>query len=59
MAISEQKLNDILNGIVNNYKMKGCISTNALCDILEKYDTNPNQIDFVAREKFTFFILKK
>ena len=45
--ISEQKLNEILNGIINNYKMKGSISTNALCDILEKYDTSANQIDFV------------
>lgn len=47
--ISEQKLNEILNGIINNYKMKGSISTNALCDILEKYDTSANQIDFVYK----------
>lgn len=33
--ISEQKLNEILGGIINNYKMKGSISTNALCDIME------------------------
>lgn len=47
--VSEQKLNEILSGIVSNYKMKGCISTNALCDIMEKYDTNPNQIDYVYK----------
>lgn len=47
--VSEQKLNEILGGIINNYKMKGCISTNALCDIMEKYDTNPNQIDYVYK----------
>ena len=47
--ISEQKLNEILGGIINNYKMKGSISTNALCDIMEKYDTNPNQIDYVYK----------
>lgn len=47
--VSDQKLTEILNGIVNNYKMKGNISTNALCDILEKYDMNPNQIDFIYR----------
>ncbi len=49
MAISEQKLNEVLGGIVANYRMKGCISTNALCDIMEKYDTNPNQIDFIYK----------
>ena len=49
MNISEQKLNEVLNGIINNYKMKGSISTNALCDILEKLDTNPNQIDYVYK----------
>ena len=47
--VSEQKLNEILGGIINNYKMKGCISTNALCDIMEKYDTNPNQIDYIYK----------
>lgn len=47
--VSDQKLTEILNGIINNYRMKGNISTNALCDILEKYDTNPNQIDFIYR----------
>ena len=47
MNVSEQKLEEIIAGIVNNYAKKGSISTNALCDVLEKYDTNPNQIDFV------------
>lgn len=47
--ISDQKLNEVLNGIINSYKMKGSISTNALCDIMEKYDTNPNQIDYVYK----------
>lgn len=47
--ISEQKLNDILKGIIDSYKMKGSISTDALCDVLEKYDTNPNQIDFIYK----------
>ncbi len=49
MSVSEQKLNEILAGIINNYRMKGNISTNALCDIMEKYDTNPNQIDFIYK----------
>ena len=49
MNESEQKVNELLTGIVNAYKMKGSISTNALCDIMEKYDTNANQIDFVYK----------
>ena len=49
MNISEQKLNEILAGIVSNYGKKGSISTNALCDIMEKYDTNANQIDYVYK----------
>ena len=49
MNISEQKLNEILAGIISNYGKKGSISTNALCDIMEKYDTNANQIDYVYK----------
>ena len=49
MNVSEQKLNEILTGIINNYGKKGSISTNALCDIMEKYDTNANQIDYVYK----------
>ena len=49
MTLSEQGLNEILNGIINGYKMKGSISTNALCDVLEKYDTNANQIDYIYK----------
>ena len=47
--ISEQKLNEILAGIIDGYAKKGSISTNALCDILEKYDMNANQIDFAYK----------
>ena len=49
MNVSEQKLNEILAGIINNYGKKGSISTNALCDIMEKYDTSPEQIDYVYK----------
>jgi len=47
--ISDQKLNEILAGIVSNYGKKGSISTNALCDIMEKYDTNATQMDYVYK----------
>ena len=49
MNVSEQKLNEILTGIINNYGKKGSITTNQLCDIMEKYDTNPTQMDFVYK----------
>ena len=49
MNVSEQKLEEVIAGIVNNYAKKGSISTNALCDVLEKYDTNPTQIDQVYK----------
>ena len=49
MTISEQKLNEIIEGIVNNYGKKGSISTNALCDIMEKFDTDAAQMDLVYK----------
>ena len=49
MNISEQKLNEVLTGIISNYGKKGSITTNQLCDIMEKFDTNPAQIDFVYK----------
>ena len=49
MNISEQKLNEILTGIINGYGKKGSITTNQLCDIMEKYDTEPAQMDYVYK----------
>ena len=49
MNISEQKLKEILDGIIAAYGKKGSITTNQLCDIMEKFDTNANQIDFVYK----------
>ena len=49
MNISEQKLTELVGGIVNNYKVRGSISTNALCDVLEKFDMTPNQMDTVYK----------
>ncbi len=49
MSVSEQKLNEILKQIIAEYRQKGSISTNALCDILEKIDTNPDQIDYIYK----------
>ena len=49
MNVSEQQLGELIESIASNYKMKGSISTNALCDLLEKYDLNPAQIDQVYK----------
>ncbi|MBQ9730079.1 MAG: RNA polymerase sigma factor RpoD [Clostridia bacterium] len=49
MAISEQNLNDILSALIETYKAKACISTDALCDAFEKHDTTAQQIDYVYR----------
>ncbi len=49
MSLSDQKLNEILKKIIEEYGPKGSITTNNLCDIMEKYDTTPNQMDFVYK----------
>lgn len=49
MNLSEQKLNDVLKQIIDTYSPKGSITTNALCDVMEKYETTPTQMDFVYK----------
>ena len=49
MSISDQKLNEILKQIIDAHSYKGAITTNALCDVLEKYDTTPAQVDYVYK----------
>ena len=49
MSLSDQKLNEILKKIIDDYGAKGSITTNNLCDIMEKYDTTPNQMDYVYK----------
>ena len=49
MTISEQQLDEVVGGIIANYGKKGSISTNALCDIMEKFDVDANQMDFVYK----------
>ncbi len=49
MNLSEQKLNEILKQIIDTYGSKGSITTNSLCDIMEKYETTPNQMDYVYK----------
>ncbi len=49
MNLTDQQLTELIDSIASAYKMKGSISTNALCDMLEKYDLNPVQIDSVYK----------
>ena len=49
MNESEQKVNEILGGIINTYRMKGSISTYALCDVLEKFNINAEQMDYMYK----------
>ena len=49
MNLSDQKLNEVLKQIIDAYSAKGSISTNSLCDIMEKYETTPTQMDFVYK----------
>ena len=49
MNLTEQKLNEILNQLIESYSYKGAITTNTLCDVLEKYETTPAQVDYVYK----------
>jgi len=49
MNLSEQKLNEVLHQIIETYSSKGAITTNSLCDVMEKYETTPTQMDFVYK----------
>ncbi|MCH5147260.1 MAG: RNA polymerase sigma factor RpoD [Clostridiales bacterium] len=49
MNLSDQKLNEVLKQIIDTYGAKGSITTNSLCDIMEKYETTPAQMDFVYK----------
>jgi RNA polymerase primary sigma factor len=49
MNLSEQKLNEVVKQIIETHQAKGSITTNSLCDIMERYETTPNQMDFVYK----------
>ncbi len=49
MNVTDQQLVELIEGIATQYKMKGSISTNALCDALEKYELNPVQMEQVYK----------
>ena len=47
--LPEQQIDDLIESLLSDYKRKGSISTNALCDALEKYELSPQQIDSVYK----------
>lgn len=49
MAVSEEQLQEIITSLLEECKTKGSIGSDALCDRLERYDTDPAQIDEVYR----------
>lgn len=49
MNVTDQQLVELIEGIATQYKMKVSISTNALCDALEKYELNPVQMEQVYK----------
>ena len=49
MAVTEQKLTEIIEQLSSSYKMTGSISTNDLCDQLENYQLSPQQIEQIYK----------
>ncbi|MBR2337386.1 MAG: RNA polymerase sigma factor RpoD [Clostridia bacterium] len=49
MAIAEDLLQQIIQSLVNEYSKKGSIGSDALCDKIEKYDTDAEQVDAIYR----------
>ncbi len=48
-AVSEQKVEELIEQIASSYKMKGSISTNHLCDLLERYDLSTSQMENIYK----------
>ncbi len=50
MSITEEQLKSIVDEIVAEYKDKGSIGSDALCDKLDKYNADPEQISEIYRQ---------
>ena len=44
MAITDEQLKQTIDSIVSDYKTKGSIGSDALCDRLDKIDADANQM---------------
>ncbi len=49
MSITEEQLKEVIDQIVSEYKDKGSIGSDTLCDKLEKIDADPEQINDIYK----------
>ncbi|MBO4262527.1 MAG: hypothetical protein J5903_01935, partial [Clostridia bacterium] len=49
MVLTEEQLTELVNSIVNDYKAKGSIGSDALCDRLDKVAADPDQISEIYK----------
>ena len=49
MAITEEQVQLIIKAIVDEYSKKGSIGSDALCDRIEKYDMDAEQVDLIYK----------
>ena len=49
MAITDEQLKQTIDSIISDYKTKGSIGSDALCDRLDKIDADANQIDEIYK----------
>jgi len=49
MNETDMQLEQLVDNLNSTYKMKGSVSTNALFDVLEKYDLTPSQIEYIYK----------
>lgn len=49
MSITEEQLQQLKNDFVTEYKQKGSIGSDALCDKLEKIDLDPSQMEEIYK----------
>ena len=45
----DPKVEEMVKGIIEEYKKKGSISTDALCDKLDKVETSADEVDYIYR----------
>jgi len=49
MAITEEQVQLIIKTLVDEYSKKGSIGSDALCDHIEKYDMDAEQVDLIYK----------
>ena len=49
MAITDEQLQQIIQALVTEYGKKGSIGSDALCDRIEKFDTDAEQVDAIYK----------